>query len=70
LLKEMLEHLPDGLKEEIPQAMTNTQPNTELVKHALIGLDEREESRSLPTVFWGATLGRSCYGKGLSAAVR
>jgi len=36
LLKEMLEHLPDGLKEEFLQAMINTQPNTQLVRDALL----------------------------------
>ena len=36
LLKEMLEHLPDGLKGEFLQAMINTQPNTQLVRDALL----------------------------------
>ena len=36
LLKEMLEHLPDGLKEEFLQAMLNTQPNTQLGRDALL----------------------------------
>ena len=36
LLKEMLEHLPDGLKGEFLQAMINTQPNNQLVRDALL----------------------------------
>ena len=36
LLNEMLEYLPDGLKEEFLQAMINTQPNTHLVQDALL----------------------------------
>jgi hypothetical protein len=36
LLKEMLEHLPIGLKGEFLQAMINTQPNTQLVRDALL----------------------------------
>ena len=36
LLAEMLEHLPVGLKGELPQAMINTQPNTQLVRDALL----------------------------------
>ena len=36
LLKEMLEHLPVGLKGEFLQAMLNTQPNTQLVRDALL----------------------------------
>ena len=36
LLKEMLEHLPAGLKGEFLQAMINTQPNTQLVREALL----------------------------------
>ena len=36
LLKEMMEHLPVGLKGEFLQAMINTQPNTRLVRDALL----------------------------------
>ena len=36
LLKEMLEHLPVGLRGEFLQAMINTQPNTQLVRDALL----------------------------------
>lgn len=36
LLKEMLEHLPDGVKGEFLQAMINTQPNTQLVRDAML----------------------------------
>jgi hypothetical protein len=36
LLKEMLEHLPHGLKGEFLQAMINTQPNTQLLRDALL----------------------------------
>jgi hypothetical protein len=36
LLKEMLEHLPIGLRGELLQAMINTQPNTQLVRDALL----------------------------------
>ena len=36
LLKEMLEHLPHGLKGEFLQAMLNTQPNTQPVRDALL----------------------------------
>ena len=36
LLKEMLEHLPHRLKGEFLQAMINTQPNTQLVRDALL----------------------------------
>ena len=36
LLAEMLEHLPVGLKGELLQAMINTQPNTQLVRDALL----------------------------------
>ena len=36
LLKEMLEHLPEGLKGEFLEAMINTQPNTHLVRGALL----------------------------------
>jgi hypothetical protein len=36
LLQEMLEHLPDGLRGEFLQAMLNTQPNTALVRDALL----------------------------------
>jgi hypothetical protein len=36
LLKEMLEHLPIGLRGEFLQAMINTQPNTQLVRDALL----------------------------------
>jgi len=36
LLKEMLEHLPHGLKAEFLEAMLNTQPNTQLVRDALL----------------------------------
>ena len=36
LMKEMLEHLPDGLRGEFLQAMINTQPNTALVRDALL----------------------------------
>ena len=36
LLKEMLEHLPVGLKGEFLQAMINTQPNTQLMRDALL----------------------------------
>jgi hypothetical protein len=36
LLKEVLEHLPIGLKGEFLQAMINTQPNTQLVRDALL----------------------------------
>ena len=36
LLKEMLEHLPYGLKAEFLEAMLNTQPNTHLVQDALL----------------------------------
>ena len=36
LLKEMLEHLPHGLKGEFLEAMLNTQPNTHLVQDALL----------------------------------
>jgi hypothetical protein len=32
----MLEHLPIGLKGEFLQAMINTQPNTQLVRDALL----------------------------------
>jgi hypothetical protein len=32
----MLEHLPHGLKGEFLQAMINTQPNTQLVRDALL----------------------------------
>jgi hypothetical protein len=36
LLQDMLEHLPHGLKGEFLQAMLNTQPNTQLVRDALL----------------------------------
>ena len=36
LLKEMLEHLPAGLKGEFLQAMINTQPDTQLIRDALL----------------------------------
>jgi len=36
LLKEMLEHLPVGLRGQFLQAMLNTQPNTQLVRDALL----------------------------------
>jgi hypothetical protein len=36
LLTEVLEHLPIGLKGEFLQAMINTQPNTQLVRDALV----------------------------------
>jgi hypothetical protein len=36
LMKEMLEHLPDGLRGEFLQAMISTQPNTPLVRDALL----------------------------------
>jgi hypothetical protein len=36
LLKEMLEHLPVGLRGEFLEAMINTQPNTQLVRDALL----------------------------------
>jgi len=36
LLKEMREHLPVGLRAEFLQAMINTQPNTQLVRDALL----------------------------------
>jgi len=36
LLKEMLEHLPVGLRGEFLQAMINSQPNTQLVRDALL----------------------------------
>ena len=36
LLKEMLEHLPDGLRAEFLQAMINTLPDTHLVRDALL----------------------------------
>ena len=36
LLKEMLEYLPVGLRGEFLQAMINTQPNTQLVRDALL----------------------------------
>ena len=36
LLKEMLEHLPVGLRGEFLQAMLNTLPNTQLVRDALL----------------------------------
>ena len=36
LLKEMLEYLPFGLRGEFLQAMINTQPNTQLVRDALL----------------------------------
>ena len=36
LLAETLEHLPVGLKGELLQAMINTQPNTPLVRDALL----------------------------------
>ena len=35
-MKEMLENLPFGLRGEFPQAMINTQPNTQLVRDALL----------------------------------
>ena len=36
LLKEMLEYLPVGLRGEFLEAMINTQPNTQLVRDALL----------------------------------
>ena len=36
LLKEMLEYLPVGLRGEFLQAIINTQPNTQLVRDALL----------------------------------
>ena len=36
LLKEMLEHLPVGLRGEFLEAMLNTQPNAQLVWEALL----------------------------------
>ena len=36
LLQKMLEHLPVGLKAEFLEAMLNTQPNTQLVRDALL----------------------------------
>src|SRR5215469_16736501 len=36
LLKEMLEYLPDGLKGEFLEAKINTQPDTQLVRDALL----------------------------------
>jgi len=36
LLKEVMEHLPIGLKGEFLQAMINTQPNIQLVRDALL----------------------------------
>jgi len=36
LLKEMLERLPVGMRGEFLQAMINTQPNTQLVRDALL----------------------------------
>lgn len=51
LLAEMLEHLPVGLKGELLQAMINTQPNTQLVRDALL----RGET------IRGAKLERGCH---------
>ena len=51
LMKEMLEHLPDGLRGEFLQAMINTQPNTQLVRDALL--------RGEPVL--GAKLERGCH---------
>ena len=36
LLAEMLEHLPTGLKGEFLQSMINTQPNSQMVRDALL----------------------------------
>jgi hypothetical protein len=36
LLKEVLEHLPIGFKGEFLQAIINTQPDTQLVRDALL----------------------------------
>jgi hypothetical protein len=51
LLKEMLEHLPDGLRGELLQAMINTEPNSRMVRDALV----RGESVR------GAKLERGCH---------
>ena len=51
LLKEMLEYLPVGLRGEFLQAMINTQPNTRLVRDALL----RGETVN------GARLERGCH---------
>ena len=51
LLAEMLDHLPLGLKGELLQAMINTQPNTQLVRDALL--------RGEPVR--GAKLERGCH---------
>ena len=51
LLKEMLEYLPVGLRGEFLEAMINTQPNTRLVRDALL----RGETVN------GARLERGCH---------
>jgi hypothetical protein len=51
LLKEMLEHLPDGLRGEFLQAMINTEPNPRMVRDALL--------RGEPVR--GAKLERGCH---------
>ena len=51
LLKEMLEHLPDGPRAEFLQAMINTEPNPRMVRDALL----RGESVK------GARLERGCH---------
>ena len=48
LLNEMLEHLPHGLKAEFLEAMLNTQPNTQLVRDALLHVLLKISTRSRP----------------------